>query len=132
MIDTSNFTTTFTTEYCEEIFYNSLCNGLDYVQGYGIILEYDQNEYKASKAKLESPCYEDVLMQMLRDGNKLWFTDYENDDESLNVTITLETIHERVNKIPDWVKACIIEENDDATTADVVIQTVAYGEVIFA
>jgi predicted butyrate kinase (DUF1464 family) len=71
-------------------------------------------------------------MQMLRDGNKLWFTDYENDDESLNVTFTLETIHERVNKIPNWVKMELIEEQDDAGTADVVLQTVAYGEVIFA
>lgn len=131
MIDTSNFTTTFTTEYCEEIFYNSLCNGLDYVQEYGVRLIHSDFEYNMSKVKLTDPCYEDVLMQMLRDGYELYFVDYDNGDESLNVTITLETVRERVNKIPDWVKACIIDERDDATTADVVIQTVAYGEVIF-
>lgn len=131
MINTSNFTTEFTPEYCEEIFYNSLCNGLDYVQGYGIRLEYDEDQYRLSRSKLDSPCYEDILMQMLRDGYKLWFVDHENDDDSLTTEITLETIRERVNKIPDHIKIEIIEECDDATTADAVLQTVAYNEIIF-
>jgi hypothetical protein len=131
MIESSNFKTEFTQEYCEHVFHDALCNGLDYVQGYGIILEYDANEYKEAKSKLESPCYEDVLMQILRDGNKLYFTDYENDDDSLNVEITLETVRERVNKLPHWAKLQLIEEQDDADTADAVLQTVAYDDIIF-
>lgn len=134
MTDTSNYTITFTPEYCEEVFYNALCNGLGYFQEYGVALEYDQNEYKATKEEsmMINPCYEEVLMQMLRTGKKLWITDYENGDDDLNVNITLETVRERVNKIPDWVKIAFIEEQDDATSADIVLQTVAFGEVIFA
>ena len=131
MIDSSNYTAEFTEKYCEHIFHDALCNGLDYVQGYGIVLEYNKDEYKASKTKLESPCYEDVLMQMLRDGYKLRFVDYENSDDDLNVDITLKTVHERVNKIPDWVKIDFINEQTDATSADIVLQTVAYNEIIF-
>ena len=131
MIDSSNFTLEFTQEYCERIFHDALCNGLDYVRGYGILLEYNEDEYKISKEKLESPCYEDVLMQMLRDGYKLRFVDYENGDDDLNVDITLGTVRERVNKIPDWVKSQLIDEQDDAETADIVLQTVVYGEIIF-
>jgi len=131
MIKSSNFTTTFTPEYCEKIFHDALCNGLDYVQGYGIVLEYDENEYKKTRASMTNPCYEDVLMEMLRNGYKLYFTDYENDDDSLNVEITLNTVRERVNKLPHWAKLQLIEEQDDADTADAVLQTVAYDDIIF-
>ena len=126
-----NFQTTFTPEASETIFYEALCNGLDYFQGYGVLLEYDPNEYKESKAKLTDPCYEDVLIQMLRDGYQLNFTDYANNDESLNRTITLKEIHENVSNTPFRNLSNILEENNDADDADAVIQTVLYGEIIF-
>ena len=65
----------------EEYFYNALCNGLGYIcSGYGLELHVKDKDYKAAKEKLLKEataaktglvCYEDVLMQVLKDGNKL-------------------------------------------------------------
>ena len=112
----------------EEYFYNAVCNGLGELSYYDLELDYDDDEYKAAKAKVTNPCWEDVLMEMLRSGNKLWIVD-QNDDE--RHPITLDLIHERVQETPHRHLMDMINENDDATTADCIIQTVIYGEVIY-
>ena len=122
---------TLTPEASETVFYEALCNGLGYFEHYGIRLQHSDFEYNQSKMKLENPCYEDVLMQMLRDGYKLYFNDVENDDRYYDRTITLKDIHEKVSKIPFRNLSNILEENSDAEDADAVIQTVLYDEVIF-
>lgn len=119
----------------EEMFYNALCNGLDYMSGYGLDLEYDSDDYTQAKETLKktdgaSICYEDVLMQMLREGKQLHFIDLENDGE-MNSTITLNEVHERVQMAPAKHLIDMSEENDDAITADVILQTVFYTEIIF-
>ena len=114
----------------EEYFYNALCNGLNYFSGYGIILEYDTKEYQKSRTKLKSPCFEDVLMQMLRDGKTLTFEDIECEGEYTR-TISLKDIHDKVSKTPIKHLSDMINENDDATTADVILQSVLYDEIIF-
>jgi len=67
-------------------------------------------------------------MEMLRSGNTLWIVD-ENDDE--RHPITLDLVHERVQQTPTRHLMNAINENDDATTADCIIQTVVYGDVIY-
>lgn len=118
----------------EEIFFNALCNGLGYVTGYDLELDYSDAEYKAAATKLKeadtSPCFEDVLMQMLRDGNKITLVDIGCEGEYTR-SITLKDIHERVALTPVQHLMDMINEQDDACTADVVIQTVFFEDIIF-
>ena len=123
-----------THEESEAHFYNAICNGLGELRYYDLELDYDTKEYKAAKQQLNNKqpdtqvCWEDVLMEMLRSGNTLWIVD-QNDDE--RHPITLDLVHERVQQTPVNHLMNAINENDDATTADCIIQTVVYGEVIY-
>lgn len=118
----------------EEIFFNALCNGLGYVTGYGLELDYNTEEYAKAKEKLKaegtSPCFEDVLMQILRDGGSLTLVDIECEGEYTS-TVTLKEVHERVEKTPVDHLMDMINEEDDACTADVVIQSVFFEDIIF-
>lgn len=120
-----------TKKEAEDVFFNAMCNGLGYVcQGYDLQLDYNQNDYKEAKSKLPSPCFEDVLMQILRDGNNLTVIDIGCDGEYTK-SITLNDVHERVAKTPISHLMNMINEEDDAITADVVLQTVFFEDVIF-
>lgn len=122
----------------EEFFYNALCNGLSFVQGYGLELEYDESEYAASRARLGednpamfmSACYEDILMQMLKDGYSLTLEDVEGDGEN-SATITLADVHQRVSSVDAQDLMDMHNGNDDACTADIILQTVFFNEIIF-
>ena len=123
-----------THEESEAHFYNAICNGLGELRYYDLELDYDAKEYKAAKQQLSDKqpdtqaCWEDVLMEMLRSNNTLWIVD-PNDSE--RHPITLDLVHERVQQTPTRHLMNAINENDDATTADCIIQTVIYGEVIY-
>ena len=114
----------------EDYFFNALCNGLHELGQYGIELDYIEDEYKLSRASLgpNAPCFEDVLMQMLRDGYKLAFTDTEAEE---TMFITINDVHAKVQTTDSRHLLDMINEQDDAVTADVILQTVIYGEVIF-
>ncbi len=127
-------TITLTKEASEEIFFNALCNGLGYIEGgYGLELRYNMREYVKASERLKangiSPSYEDVYMQILRSGGTLTLVDLENGEEPR--TIRLADVHEWVQKTDPYHLQDYIDENDDAVTADVVLQTVFYHEVIF-
>lgn len=117
-------------EKSEEFFYESMCNSLGYMSGYGLELTYKKSEYNNSKKKLDNPCWEDVLLQMLKDGYSLKMVDVEYDGEYTR-SITLKDVHEMVSKTPINHLNDMIEETGDATTGDVILQTVFFGEVIF-
>jgi hypothetical protein len=119
----------------EEIFFNAMCNGLGYVtSGYDLELDFNDEEYKAAATKLKdagtSPCFEDVLMQMLRDGNSITLVDIGCEGEYTK-SITLKDVHERVALTPTSHLMDMINENDDACTADVVIQSVFFEDIVF-
>ncbi len=122
-----------TTEESEEYFYNALCNGLGYFQGYGLDVTYTKTAYKKAKAVLEkekkSVCYEDVLLQILKNGGSLTVIDDENGIDPS--TITIADVHERVAETPTCHLMDMVNENDDAETADVILQTVFFKEVLF-
>ena len=121
---------TLTKKESEELFYNSICNGLDYISGYGIELDFTKSDYEKAISNGKTSCYEDILMQILRDGNTLKIIDHECDGE-YNRSITLKDVHDKVQETPIEHLMDAINENDDACTADVILQTVFYGEVIF-
>lgn len=118
-------------------FYNSLCNGLGYIQDYGIEVVYTEKEYNTAKAKLKSferiwddgsECYEDVLMVMLCTCG-LKFKDHEGGMD--DVILHIDDLEERMSQVPaKWILQ-MVEGNDDAETSDVIIQCVLYGEIVF-
>ena len=119
----------------EEMFYSSLCNGLGELRYYGLKLSFFDQDYDAASKKLKktspnSVCYEDVLMQILRDGKKLSVIDLENDGD-YSVSIDLNDVHERVALTPLRHLMDAINENGDAVTADCILQSVFFKEVVF-
>ena len=125
-------TINFTLEEIEKHFHDALCNavGTGYMDQYGIEVDFDDNDYKTAKEKLESPCYEDILMQILRDGKGLIMKDVEGEGDNTK-SITIQDVYDRFHLIPMQYMVDLICENDDATTADVIIQIVFYKEIIF-
>lgn len=139
-----------TTEESEKYFYNALCNGLGYMRGYGLEFDYKDKDYKAAVKSLQekldkgevpkeihvfkgekpSICREDVYMEILRNGKKLKFIDHEGDGEYTR-EIGLAEVHERVQKTPADHLLDMVNENDDAITADVILQSVFFENVIF-
>jgi len=115
----------FTLEEVYDIFHTSLCNGLPYIQGYGLYLDYDEYEYDNAKTKLINPCYEDILIQILKDGGTLIIADNEEHK------ITKDEVIKRMKDVPFDTIVNFIQEIDDATDADNVIQTITFGEVIY-
>ena len=127
-----------TPQEAESHFHNALCNGLGFLSDYGLELEYNDADYKAAKqnilkdktaADIGVVCYEDVLMQILRDGKTLTLIDNEGGEDPAEITIL--HIHERVEKTPIRHLMNAITENDDAETADVILQTVFLGDVVY-
>lgn len=121
----------------ETMFHTALCNGLGYMSGYGLAFQFEKEAYQSAKENLRSKlgenasiCYEDVLLQILRDGGSLKMKDEEGDGD-MDSTITLQDVHERVQKTEARFLIAMHEEQDDAETADVVLQTTFFGEVVF-
>ena len=121
----------------ETIFHTALCNGLGYMSGYGISLQFKKDAYQTAKENLKAKagentaiCYEDVLLQILKDGGELKMKDEEGDGE-MDSTIKLQDVHDRVQKTEARHLIAVTEEQDDAETADVILQTVFWGEAIF-
>jgi len=120
---------------CEQFFYDSLCNGLYELQCYGIAVKTTEKAYTSAKKRLKKAkpneviCYEDVLMEILRGGDVLKFVDEEGFEDPIEVTLAM--VHERMNDVPlKWIMQKI-ERNDDAITADVILQTIAFGEIVY-
>lgn len=123
---------TLTKKESLDFFYNALCNavGTGYMNGYGIELQYDSTQYASSRKKLSDPCFEDVLIQMLKDGYSLTMLDVEGEGENTKA-ITMRDIYDRVQLMPLKHLTDMINEEDDAITADVLLQTVFFNEIIF-
>ena len=128
--------TQLTTLESEDFFYRALCNavGTGYMEGYGLRMACDRSQYKSSQEHLvlteQEHCYEDVLMQVLRDGGSLTFEDLECDGE-YTCSVTMAEVHERVQLAPAEHLANLLTEDDDAETADVILQTVFFEDIIF-
>ena len=125
-----------TPQESETMFHNALCNGLGYMSGYGLEFEFNDSDWWSAKRNLREAvpasriCYEDILMQILRDGGSLTMTDIECDGEYTS-SVSLADVHSRVQKTPLRFLADMIDGRDDAETADVILQTVFFEDIIF-
>jgi len=112
----------------ETIFFDALCNNS--LGGIGLELDYKQKDYIKAKKCLTSPSFEEVLLQILKNGNTLKVNDFENNG-TYNETITLEKVHNRVFTSEN-ILGVYLEGNDDTYTANNLIQWVAYNKIMFA
>ena len=120
-----------TPQESEDFFLNALCNGLSYFDGYGLELTYNQDAYKKAKQSLrQGVAWEDILMEILRQGGTLTIIDHECDGEYTR-DITLADVHTHLPTAPMSRLLDMYNEDDDAETADVILQWVAYQEIIF-
>lgn len=123
-----------TNEESLSIFHTALCNGLQYFSGYGCELNYSEQDYAIAKDKLKlnqkSVCYEDVIIQILKDGNSITIEDIEGEG-SMTKTISIEDVYDKVKNAPFRYIYEMTEGLDDAETADVILQTVFFNEIIF-
>ena len=130
-----------TNQESETYFYNALCNGLHYISDYGLELTYGNIDYIAAKERLKATtpssnrsiewgiCYEDILMEILKGGGKLVLVDNEGGED--NAVITLQDVHVRVSKTQTNHLMNMINEEDDAETADVILQTVFLNDIMY-
>jgi hypothetical protein len=116
-----------------KLFYDALVNALRlFESAYGFEMVYNSQAYSQARKKLPKDCcFEDVLLQLLKDGGSLTFKDHENDGEYTR-SVTYKEIHKRVKKTPLRNLADILTEDGDAYDYDVLIQTVLFQEVIFS
>ena len=116
----------------EEIFFDALCNGLGQLGMYGLLLDVNENQYRDASSQVDSGsiCFEDVLIKMLKLGYPLSFKDDECDGE-YDAHVTLDSIHEWVPTAPSYLLDDMLTGEDDACTADGILQWVMYNEIIF-
>jgi len=120
----------------EEYFHNALCNavGTGYINSYGLVLMCEDTDYKDARdllrASEQSACLEDIWMQILRSGGTLTLEDVENEGD-MTRSITLADVHDRVQKTPEPHLANMVNGNDDAETADVILQIVFFEDIVF-
>ena len=117
----------------KEYFLNALCNGLDCMNSYGIIVDYNEIDYAKAKNRLEkkfaSTCFEDVLLEILVMGRNLLV--FDEDDEDNTKIISLQSMYDRMPRVPLVNLVNVIEQRDDAEDADIILQTVFFNEVIY-
>ena len=119
-----------TNQESEKIFFDALCNGLDYVCGYGFEIDSSRKDYAKANAATFNGSFEEVLMAILKIGGSLTLVDVENDGEE-TATITLQDVHERVSSVECATLLMAYNEEGDAYTADAVLQTVFFKEITF-
>jgi hypothetical protein len=121
-----------TKEESETYFHNSLCNSLGEMSGYGLQLDWDKSQYRKAKADLkgENPCFEDILMQVLKNGGSLTMNDIEGEGSETKI-ITLKDVHEKVKLTDARHLIAMHDGSDDGETGDCILKTVFFGEIIF-
>lgn len=124
-------TTKVTTEQALDILHTSICNAIStgYMSGYGLDLQYSEEEYKQSKKALKNPCWEDVLIQILKDGGSLIIVDEEVSEEP--IAVTLNDVEKRTAEMPIRLLSTFLKEEDDANTADEYLQLLFFGEQLY-
>lgn len=122
-------------DFKKEIIYNALCNGLGQLQCYGLELIFNDEDYTEAKKsyyqrtqKISGACYEDILLEILTMGKHLSFLDNETDEV---FHLSFELALSNLDKLEIQRVIQLIDETDDGETADVVLQTCLFGEIIF-
>jgi len=121
-----------TAEESKGFFIDALCNGMNQMNHYGLEWVIDENQYKSARMQFgdaDSVYFESVIMKMLEMGYTISLKDLN--DGGYDSTISLDDVINRVNLTPSNHIMDMMNGEDDSTTADAIIQSVFYKEVIF-
>ena len=118
-----------------EVIFNSLCNGLGQLYAYGLELIFNDDDYTEAKKsyyertkKISGACYEDILLEILTMGKHITFLDNETDEVFY---LTFDLAMQNLDKLEVERVIQLIDESDDGETADIVLQTCLFGEIVF-
>lgn len=120
-----------------KIIYECLCTGLPYFRDYGLELNYDQNQYDNARDELKTKstdivCFEDILLEIIKTtSNGITFKDIEGSEPDTILNMALINDDDKWNKIPLNRINQFITENYDAEDADVLMQYLFFGELIY-
>lgn len=116
-----------------KMFYNCICSSSI---GFGCIeLDYDQKSYDDARNSLRKdgnhPCWEDVIVEMLRVGYRLAWIDVEEDDFAKRHWFTLADLMDNFDNIEAHHLADMLGGGDDAVTHDSILQCLLLGEIVY-
>jgi len=117
----------------EKILHTALCNGLGELAYYSVKEDTKKEIYDSAKSRLKSNgnniFYEDVLLEVIKHEGKLDFVEdlYEDQKHS----IKLSDVHNMGDIVPVGIIMAFINEEDDADTADTLLQYLLFGEVTY-
>lgn len=104
--------------------------------GFGCIeLDYDQKAYEEARESLKAKpggyCWEDVIVEMLRQGYRLAWIDVEEDDFAKRNWFTLDDLMDNFENVQPHHLASMLDGMDDAVTHDSILQCLLMGELIY-
>jgi hypothetical protein len=104
--------------------------------GFGCIeLDYDRNAYLEVRDELrkkeKDDCWEDIVVEMLRQGYRLAWIDVEEDDFAKRNWFTLDDLIDNFDNIESHHLADLLGGEDDAVTHDSILQCLLMGEIVY-
>lgn len=124
-----------TQEVLIKIIHDCLCDGLHYFSGYGIDVKVSDAAYIDARAMIKEEgvtiCFEDVWVQVLKNGRSIVFLDVEGEGEMNGYLSLSEATLNNFQKVPFANIINLLNEEYDAVDCDVILQTLVWGEVVF-
>jgi len=119
-----------------DMFYNGLVqNSFNY---YGVEDITSAEDFASAKAKVNSnkgtACWEDIMLQVLSDGNVLFYDAYQEEKIQLDLIKVADNFLKAFNSDQDYFMRLFmqhVDESSDAVTYDCWLQMAVYGEVIY-
>ncbi len=116
-----------------DVLHSALCNGLRGMYNYGFTYTSESDDYDNARKTLVGKgldfiCIEDVYLQIIKDGGKLMFHDEE---DNLNYYLGYDKVKVNMNKVNADDILSVLKGTDDGLTADIILQTLIFGEVVY-
>jgi len=125
-------TRTISREALDSVFVTALEGGSNY---WYLLSEKAVTLVRGAVPKSKNPYFASAMLEAVMDHNiEVPINDAEDEDEVLGV-ISLTTMNDRLQKLAEsddaWALDEVLDEEYDATSADVVFQYIVMGEVVF-
>jgi hypothetical protein len=119
-----------------DMFYNGLVqNSFNY---YGVEDITSAEDFVSARAKVAGKkgtlCWEDIMLQVLSDGNIVLEDTYQEEKIKLNLIKVADNFLKAFNSDPNYFMKLVmqhVDESSDAVTYDCWLQMAVYGEVIY-
>lgn len=118
-----------------KLIHDCLCDGLHYFSSYGIEVKVSKRAYNDARTEIKQEgvelCYEDVWIQVLKDGGSIAFIDVENAGDMTGFLSLSDSTLNNFAKVPFQNIINLLNEEYDAGDCDTILQTLVWGEVVF-